>query len=117
MRATSLGILAVLVWLGGGSAAAAACLDLPSRLLLFASKHPTVHVFDLNQRLVGHITLDCTPTAKEWGKIELARKICTDTSIPHPGGSGQCRVIEAAPGGAKNPPKEFELVIRINLPG
>lgn len=106
-------LLAMTAW----SPASAACLDLPARLLLFASKGQTVHVVDLSFQSVGQIKLDCTLTSDDWGKLQLSRKTCTDTSLPKPDGSGQCRVIDvvAVPGRAPDGAK-FEYVIRRNLP-
>lgn len=97
------------------AAAHAACIDLPDRLLMLASKGASVKIVDLNQVPVTQIKLDCTLAAKDWGKLALTRHLCTGASVANPNG-GQCKIVELAP--LKGEPMSeggFELAVRRNL--
>jgi hypothetical protein len=106
---------ALLLALLATSPAAAACLDLPNKLLMFVRTGPSVQIVDLNQTSVALIKLDCTLTAKDWGKLALPLHICTDANVPTPSG-GQCKVIDLTPLSGPQPDSaDFEYVIRRNL--
>jgi hypothetical protein len=105
----------LLIALLATTTAQAACLDLPNKLLMYARKGPSVQIVDLTMSAVGEIKLDCSLEAKDWGKLALPLHVCTDTSVPNPGG-GQCKVtdVKALSGAAPNG-GDFEYVIRRNF--
>jgi hypothetical protein len=112
MRLSSTALLLALL---ATTTAEAACLDLPNRLLMYTRKGPSVQIVDLNMSAVGEIKLDCTLEAKDWGKLALPLHVCTDASVPNPGG-GQCKVTEVKSlGGAAPNGGDFDYVIRRNF--
>lgn len=96
------------------ASAEAACVDLPDKLLMLASKGASVQIVDLNQAPVVQIKLDWALAAKDWGKLALTRHVCADAGLPNPNG-GQCKIIGLTPGGQPMSAGGFESVIRRNL--
>jgi hypothetical protein len=96
--------------------AAAACLDLPSRFLIFAPANgPAVWARDLTDTVVGGFKLSCSLTHEQWAKVPLARRTCTDAEVTSPSG-GQCKVIEVWLPDQIPDDMKADYVIRRNLP-
>jgi hypothetical protein len=96
--------------------AAAACLDLPSRFLIYAPANgPAVWMRDLTDTVVGGFKLSCSLTREEWAKVPLARRTCTDAEVTSPSG-GQCKVIEVWLPDQIPKDMKADWVIRRNLP-